>query len=185
MSKTIILEEIDFKEIKKIIKSGKIIVYPTDIGYCIGCNVSNETNINYIKKIISINEESYISVIAPSKSWVYKNFKIENKNYIKKLPGPFTFALKLKRKNILKNIKRNKGKIMIKIPDHKFYKIIQKVGVPIINIELKNKFNIIDPKFIPKKIKRKSDILIDAGYIRKSPSATIDLSSKIASIIGR
>jgi tRNA threonylcarbamoyl adenosine modification protein (Sua5/YciO/YrdC/YwlC family) len=185
MSKEIIIRKQVSNEIKKRIKFGEILIYPTDTGYGIGCNALNSDSTKLVKKIIGINDNKNISIIAPSKDWIYKNFKIKNKNYIKKLPGPFTFILEAKEKKFIKKLNLEDKEVRIKMPNHSFQKIIKKINIPMLNIELKNKFNIVDLKHIPRKIKRKSDIILDYGYIRKSPSATINLNKEIPTIVGR
>jgi len=184
---------IKFKEIvsknKKLIKeinSGKIIIYPTDTGYCIGCIISKKKNIEKIKKLTKHKDNQNISIIAPSKKWVYDNFKIKNKNYIKKFPGPFTFIMKTKKINLFKNFNLENKEIGIKIPDHKFHNLIKKIGTPILSIELKNKFNfnIISIDQINKGIIKNTDIIIDDNFIKKSPSSVINLNKEIPSIIG-
>ena len=185
MSETIIFKKTLSKEIKKRIKFGEILIYPTDTGYCIGCNALKLSSIIKIIKIINLKDNKKISIIPPSKEWIYKNFKIKNKNYIKKLPGPFTFILETKKRILTKNLDILTNEIRIKIPNHKFYNTLKTINIPILNIELKNKFNIIDFGKIPKKIKKKTDIIINAGFIRKSPSAIINLSKEIPSIVGR
>ena len=103
MTETIKLDKINQKEITKKIKSGDIFIYPTDIGYCIGCDALKSGSVSIIKQTI----KSKLSIISPNKQWISKNFEIINKNYIKKLPGPYTFILKSFKINIIK-----------KFPDH-------------------------------------------------------------------
>lgn len=184
MQNTINLQDLTTKELKKIIKSGNPFVYPTDTGYCLGCGALNISNVELTKKIIN-DKISRVSIIAPSKDWIYKNFKIKNKNYIKKLPGPFTFILKAKKRTLSKKFCSENNEIRIKIPNHKFHNIIKKIGIPITSVEIKYKFkNIPSTNHLPRKIKRKT-IIIESGYIKKSPSAIIDLSKDTPSIVGR
>ena len=184
MSENIILKKTLPKKVKIRIKSGEILIYPTDTGYGIGCNALKSSSIELVKKISGTKDNTNISVIAPSKEWIYKNFKIKNKNYIKKLPGPFTFVLETKKRTLARNLSPGNKKIKVKMPDHRFYNMVKTIGIPILNIELRNKLNIVNPDHIPRKIKRKSDMIINDGYIRKSPSATINISKEIPSIIG-
>lgn len=175
MKKIIKFEEINNKEIIKKIKSGTIIIYPTDTNYCLGCNAKKSLSVEQIKKISKIEN---IAIIPPTKDWIYKNIKIKNKNYIKRLPGPFGFILELKKK-----IPNQNKKIEIKMPVHKFSNLIKKANVPFLAIDIMNKP--LSIKQIPKKIIRKADIIIDDGYIKRSHFTTIDLTKEIPKIIIR
>ena len=175
MKKIIKFEEINNKEVVKNIKSGAIIIYPTDTNYCLGCNAKKSSSVEQIKRISKIES---ISIIPPTKNWIYKNLKIKNKNYIKKLPGPFGFILELKKK-----IPNQNKKIEIKMPSHKFSNLIKKANVPFLAINIINKP--LSIKQIPNKIIRKADIIIDDGHIKRCHSTTIDLTKDIPKIIIR
>ncbi len=184
MQNTINLQNLTIKEIKKIIKSGNPFVYPTDTGYCLGCGALNISSIELTKKI-STDKTSQLSIVAPSKEWIYKNFKIKNKNYIKKLPGPFTFILEAKKKTLAKKFCSKNKEVRIKIPNHKFHNLIKKVGIPITSIEIKNKLkNIPSTNQLSRKLIKKI-IIIESGYIKKSPSAILNLIKDTPSIVGR
>lgn len=185
MTKIIKLKNIGEKEIIEKIKQNYIFIYPTDTLYGIGCNALNS---NSVKKIREIKKSKKpFSVIAPSKQWISKNFKIEKK-YLKKLPGPFTLILKMKRKNLVaKEANLNLNTLGVRIPNHRFTKIIQKAKVPFIttSINISGEQFITKVKEIPKEIFKKVDIVIDDGESNKAPSIIIDLTKKIPKIIKR
>lgn len=182
MTKIIKLKNIKEKEIVKKIKQDCLFIYPTDTIYGIGCNALNS---NSVKKIREIKKSKKpFSVIAPSKRWISKNFKIEKK-YLKKLPGPFTLILKMRRKNLVaKEVNLNLNTLGVRIPNHKFTKIIQKTKLPFIttSVNISGKKFISDIKKIPKEIFKKVDIVIDNGELNKAPSTIIDLTKKIPKI---
>ncbi|MDP2908204.1 MAG: L-threonylcarbamoyladenylate synthase [Nanoarchaeota archaeon] len=186
MAKIIKLEKIKEKEIIKAIKQGKIIIYPTDTVYGIGCDALNSDSVLKIRMMKGRDAEKPFSVIAPSKKWVCKNFEVNN-SYIQKLPGPFTFILKAKKEKLVSNQVSDSNLIAVRIPDHPITGIIQKANTPFVttSLNMSGEQTISDIKKIPNKMQKQADIIIDAGILISKPSTIIDLTGKIARIIPR
>lgn len=187
MSKVIKLEKVKETSIIKAIKKGKIIIYPTDTIYGIGCDALNTEAILKIREIKERDSKKPFSIIAQSKQWIYNNFEA-NKPYIKKLPGPFTFILRTKKEKLVSNhVTNNTNILAVRIPDHPFTKIIQKAKTPFIStsVNISGQPPITEINKIPKKITKQVDLIIDAGKLSKKPSTLIDLTGNIARIIQR
>lgn len=187
MPKIIKLGKAKEKEIVRAIKQGKIIIYPTDTIYGIGCDASNTESVMKIRMIKQRDAEKPFSIIAPSKQWIHKNFEVNNA-YIQKLPGPFTFILRTKKDRLVsKQVTNNTNILGVRIPDHSFIKVIQKAETPFVttSVNQSGEPSVTDIKRIPRKIAEQADIIIDAGELSNIPSTIIDLTGKIARIIPR
>lgn len=187
MPEIIKLEKIKEKKIVKAIKQGRIIIYPTDTIYGIGCNALNTDSVLKVRVIKERDAEKPFSIIAQSKQWIYKNFDV-NKSYIRKLPGPFTFILRTKREKLVSNhVTNNMNVLAVRIPKHPFTKMIQKAKTPFVStsVNISGEQPITDVNKIPKRIARKVDMIIDAGQLSDKPSTIIDLTGNIARIIPR
>lgn len=187
MLKIIKLKKVKEKEIIKAVKKGKIIIYPTDTIYGIGCDALNTESVLKIRSIKKRELEKPFSIIAQSKQWVYKNFDV-NKAYVRKLPGPFTFILRTKKEKIVSNhVTANMNLLAVRIPDHPFIKVIQKAKTPFIStsVNISGEQPVTEISKIPKKIMKQVDIIIDAGRLSDKPSMIIDLTGNIARIIQR
>ncbi len=179
------LNNIKERELIRKIKEGAVVIYPTDTVYGIGCDALNYTAVARIRKIKQRDDKPF-SVIAPDKEWIIKNFYV-NKHYIEKLPGPFTFLLKIKKHGIVASNITNNKTLGVRIPNHKFIAKLQKAGIPFVttsvNISEQQPVNSIDE--IPNEIIKNVDIVIDDGKIENNPSTIIDLTGKIAKIVRR
>ncbi len=116
------------------IKTGSIFIYPTDTIYGIGCNATLEEPVEKIRTIKKRPDQPF-SIIAPNKTWIIKNCKVNNeaKKWIKKLPGPYTLILRLKNKDaVADNVNLGKDSLGVRIPDNWFSDIVNEVNVPII-----------------------------------------------------
>lgn len=183
MVRIIKLEELKERHIVNNIGKGKIFIYPTDTIYGLGCDATNEKAVKKVREIKQSKKP--FSVIAQSKQWIYKNFDAR-KSYIRKLPGPFTFILKMKKRIVPESVTGSES-LGVRIPRHPFIKTIQKAKKPFIttSVNLSGNKPIIKIEEIPEEILSKVDLVIDAGTLDNSPSTIIDLTGKIARIVKR
>ena len=185
MQKIIKFEDINKKEIIKEIKKGSIFIYPTDTIYGLGCNALKKESIQRIRNIKKSTKP--FSVIVPNKQWIYKNVKVNNKEYIKKLPGPYTFVFKMKKRSVPKEATAGLKTLGVRIPDHPFTNLIRSAKVPFIttSVNISSKKFLRDIKKVPRGIAKQVDFIIDAGPLIKHPSTVIDLTNDLAKIIKR
>lgn len=173
------------EEIIKSILRGDIIIFPTDTIYGIGCNALIDSSVKKIREIKE-RENKPFSVIAPSKQWIMRNFKVPNRNYINKLPGPFTFILDAKNKGIVsKGVNPFSNSLGVRIPNHKIANAVKKSKVPFVatSVNISGKPHITGVYQIPKRIAIKTDLILDQGLLKNGPSTIIDLRENVAKIV--
>jgi len=164
------------------IGEGKILIYPTDTVYGIGCSVKSRN----VKKIFEIKKRSKknpLSVAFSSLEMVKRHVFLMSKEegFIKdNILKPYTFIAR-KRKSISDTITAGKNTVGIRIPDHKVVKdIIENAGIPIITTSANISGEKAPVSFdeIDEGIIAKVDLAIDSGICRiGKPSAVIDLKS--------
>lgn len=179
--------EIDAQDIIKRMKAGEIIIYPTDTIYGLGCNASKPGSVSMIRSIKGRDSEKPLSVIAPSKKWIYEHFEINKKSYVQTLPGPFTFILNMKRRCVARNVNPGSETLGVRIPYHAFTRLVQRANIPFIttSVNLSGQKPVREIKEIPKSILRKVDVVIDGGFLPNHPSTIIDLTGEMARILKR
>lgn len=177
------LNQVKERELIKKIKEGAVIIYPTDTVYGIGCDALNYIAVERIRKIKQRDEKPF-SVIAPNKEWIIKNFYV-NKHYIERLPGPFTFILRIKKSGIVASNVTNNKTLGVRLPNHKLTTKLQKAGIPFIttSVNISGKEPITSIEEIPNEILKNVDLVIDDGKLDNNPSIIIDLTEKLAKII--
>ncbi|MFH1211061.1 MAG: L-threonylcarbamoyladenylate synthase [archaeon] len=186
MAKIVKMNELKEKDLLKSIQDGKIIIYPTDTIYGIGCDAKNSAAVQKIREIKNRTDKPF-SIIAPSKQWVYENFEVTNKNYVEKLPGPYTYLLRTKKQTIVSHHASN-GEVMgVRIPDHKITALIQRARTPFVTTSINsgNEEPINDIKKIPKRVMNHVDLVIDDGQLNNQASVLIDLTGEIPRIVKR
>ncbi len=165
------------------LRSGGIIVYPTDTIYGLGCDIYNKKAVERIAQYKGIKKEkanfsficsdlSHISDFTrPINNDVYKLMR-------KHLPGPFTFILNANN-NVPKLFQSKKKQVGIRVPDNNIIKtIVEELGNPILSSSVKDEDEIVeyttDPELIYEKFKNIADIVIDGGYGDNEPSTILD-----------
>jgi len=187
MVEIIPLHEIDTKYLIERIEAGDIFIYPTDTVYGLGCNALNSDSVLDLKNIKKRDNNKPLSIIAPSKKWIYDHFEISKKSYVQTLPGPFTFIFKVKKNGVSREVNPGRNTLGVRIPYHSFTRLIQRANVPFIttSVNLSGRRPIREIKNIPKNILKKVDFVIDGGFLHNQPSTILDLTRKMPRIVKR
>jgi tRNA threonylcarbamoyl adenosine modification protein (Sua5/YciO/YrdC/YwlC family) len=185
----------DPREIKKVVdclKSGGLIIYPTDTVYGIGCDVNNKKAMEKLCRIKGIDIKKHklaficydLSHIADfTKHLATATYKLMKKT----LPGPYTFILEANN-SIPKLFKNSKKEIGIRIPNNNIPReIVKELGNPIVTTSVKDEDMVIeystDPELIYEHFGKLVDIVIDGGYGEAVPSTIIDCTQNNPEII--
>lgn len=123
-------------EVADALNSDKVIVFPTDTQYAIGCAYTNKKGIDRVREIRRLDDDHLLTLICDSLSGISKFAQLSDENFklIKKLiPGPYTFVLPAT-KELPKLIVHPKRKTVgFRVPDHPIcQKLIAELGEPII-----------------------------------------------------
>mgnify|MGYP001035664670 CR=1 FL=1 len=182
------------REIKKVIevlKSGGLIIYPTDTVYGLGCDINNIRALEQVARIKGVKLEksnfSFICEDLSNLSDYVKQIDTATFKILKRaLPGPYTFILPGSRN--LPNPFKKKKTVGIRVPDNKIaLEIVRQLGNPIISTSIRDEDYVIeyttDPELILEKWDKLVDLVIDGGYGGNEASTVIDLSESQPSII--
>lgn len=177
------------REIRKaveILKSGGVIIYPTDTVYGIGCDINHPKAVARVARIRGINlEKANFSFICHDLSHIsdYTKhlstpvFKLMKRN----LPGPFTFILEANN-NVPKIFKSRKKTVGIRVPDNTIIReIVRELGNPILSSSIHDEDDVIeyttDPELIHEKYNELVDAVIDGGYGDNHASTIVDCTN--------
>jgi tRNA threonylcarbamoyl adenosine modification protein (Sua5/YciO/YrdC/YwlC family) len=189
-------DKIDFNQLEKVVtilKSGGIIIYPTDSVYALGCDMMNQKAVERLCRIKNIKpEKSTFSFICSDLSLLSQFARpIPNSIFriIKKaLPGPYTFILEAS-SQVPKLLKQSRKTVGIRVPDNLICKeLVTALGNPIISTSLNNLDDELmdyftDPENIFQQYKDKVDAVIDGGHGNIYPTTVINVSNDEVEII--
>lgn len=176
------------KEIIRVVdalRQGKVIIYPTDSVYGIGCDIKNQKAAEAIARLKGIKlEKANFSLIFNDLSQLADYTRpLDNATYKmmkRNLPGPFTFILDANG-NVPKIFKSKKKTIGIRIPDNNIIlEIVRELGNPIMTTSVHDDDDVIeyttDPELIYERYRDQVDLIIDGGYGNNIASTVVDCS---------
>ena len=103
------------------LKSGKVLIHPTESIWGLGCDAFNEKAFNKIFEIKKREQHKSFILLCRSLDFLNKYIKkIDKKdeNLLKQIwPGPVTFLINYN-KNIPNHLKTNNGKIAVRVSNH-------------------------------------------------------------------
>lgn len=175
-----------------MLRSGGIVIYPTDTIYGIGCDIFNQRAVERVCQIKGVKvDKTLLSFICQDISHIseyVRNISTPVFKVMKKaLPGPFTFLLESSSK-VPRIINAKKKTVGIRVPDHNIPRmLVEGLGNPIITTSVIDEDEVLeyttDPELIYEKFHKLVDIVIDGGYGNNIPSTVIDCTGDMMEVI--
>ncbi len=182
------------KEVKKVVdvlKSGGLVIYPSDTVYALGCDITHKGALERIAKIKGVKLEkanfSFICEDLSNLSDYVKQIDSSTFKLLKRaLPGPYTFILP--GNNNLPSVFKKKKEVGIRVPDNAIAQaIVRALGNPIVSMSIKDEDEVIeyttDPELILEKWSHLVEIVVDGGYGGNIASTVIDLTGDVPQLI--
>lgn len=173
----------------EIIKSGGVIVYPTDSGYALGCAIGDKHAMDRIVAIRRLPENHNFTLVCSDLSELSTYALVTNQSYrlIKNnVPNPYTFILPAT-KDVPRRLMTKRKTIGIRVPDNVIaLALISALGEPILSCSLmlpNGEITQSDPDEIREHLEHQVDLIIHGGYLGQSPTTVIDLTQDSPEII--
>ncbi len=170
-----------------ILKSGGIIVFPTDTVYAMGCDLYNKKALTKLAKLKDLKlSKANFAIICPDLSHLSEYVKQIDRSTFKllkhNLPGPFTFILSATNE-VQRLFESNRKEIGIRIPNNKIIlALANALGNPIATTSLHNDQDeildyFVDPYAIYEQLEDQIDLIIDGGLGKLEASTVVDCTS--------
>jgi len=166
-----------------IIKQGGVIVYPTDSGYALGCNIGNKQAKERIERIRGIEKHHNFTLVCRDLSELSTYARVDNQLFrlIKNnTPGPYTFIFKGTKEVPKRLLNEKKKTIGIRVIVHPITcALLAELGEPLMSCSLilpGEQYTEADPDEIRDRIEKQVDLIIHGGYLPEQATTVIDLS---------
>jgi tRNA threonylcarbamoyl adenosine modification protein (Sua5/YciO/YrdC/YwlC family) len=169
------------KQVADCLRSGGVVIYPTDTIYGLGCDIAQQKAVERICRIKGVDpQKAQLSFVCYDLSQlstyarqlptpVYRALKSH-------LPGPYTFVLEASRQ-VPKILKSKRDTVGIRVPDNKIARsMVQELGNPVLSASLPGEIveEYTDPEVIHDIFESRVDMVIDGGIGGLVPSTVID-----------
>lgn len=171
------------KQAVEIVKSGGVIVYPTDSSYALGCLIGDKTAVERIRRLRRLDEKHNFTLVCRDLSEIGVFAKVDTTAFrlIKAhTPGPYTFILSATREvpRMLMHPKRRT--IGLRVPDHPIaLALLEQLGAPLMSTSLilpGEELPLSDPYEMRQILEHQVDLIIDGGHGGMAASTVINLS---------
>ncbi|HDS1202377.1 TPA: threonylcarbamoyl-AMP synthase [Shewanella algae] len=166
-----------------ILKSGGVIVYPTDSGYALGCMIGDKDAMNRIARIRQIDNDHNFSLMCRDLSELSTYARVDNQAFRilkNNTPGCYTFIFKATKEVPRRLQNEKKRTIGIRVPNNVIaLALLEALGEPLMSTSLilpGNDFTESDPEHIRDILEHQVDAILHGGYLGEKPTTVIDMS---------
>jgi tRNA threonylcarbamoyl adenosine modification protein (Sua5/YciO/YrdC/YwlC family) len=173
-----------------IVRSGGLIVYPTDSCYALGCPLGDKAAQERIRAIRQLDAHHHFTLVCRDLSQISHYARVDNRVYrmLKaSTPGSYTFILRATREvpRRLQNPKRNT--IGLRIPDHRVVQaLLEELGEPLLSSTLLlpgDALPLNDAQEIRARLERQVDLVLDGGSCGVEMTTVVDLTGDAPEVV--
>jgi tRNA threonylcarbamoyl adenosine modification protein (Sua5/YciO/YrdC/YwlC family) len=185
-------QENKLDEAVRCLRSGGVIIYPTDTIYAIGCDINHQKAVERMAKIKGVKmEQANFSLVCYDLSHLSSYAKQLDTSTFKlmkrALPGPFTFILPAS-KEVPRLFTSKKKTIGIRVPDNDIARsLVLKLGNPIVSTSVRDDDEVLeyttDPELIHERYKDLVDMVVSSGFGNNIASTIFDCTGEEPVII--
>ena len=176
----------------ELLRSGGIVVYPTDSCYALGCHLDDKDAVARIRQIRKLDEHHHMTLMCRDLSEISRYARVDNVQFrlLKhNTPGSYTFILEATRE-VPKRLQHPKrSTIGIRIPDHPVaLALLKELGEPISSSTLilpEEEGPQIDAEHIRDVLEKQVDLVIDGGAVGMDFTTVIDLTGAAPVLVRR
>lgn len=171
------------KQAVEIVRSGGVIVYPTDSGYALGCQIGAKRPLETIRRIRKLSDKHCFTMICRDLKELGLYARVDNSQYrlIKNhTPGPYTFILQATSEVPRRLMQPKRKTIGIRVPDNNIaLALLDELNEPLMSVTLilpGEELPMTDPYDIRQTLEHELDLVVDGGYCGMEPTSVIDLA---------
>lgn len=173
-----------------IIRSGGVVVYPTDSAYALGCQIGNKAALDRIRRIRRLDAGHNFTLVCRDLSELATFARVDNTVYRlirNNTPGPYTFILRATSEVPRRLMHPKRKTVGLRVPENAIAQaLLGDLGEPIMSVTLimpDEDLPLIDPYDIRDILQHDVDLVIDGGYCGMEATTVIDLYDDVPVIL--
>ena len=166
-----------------IIRNGGVVVYPTDSGYALRCQLENKHALERICQIRRLDDKHNFTLLCRDLSELSIYARVDNTAFRllkSNTPGPYTFIFKGTKEVPRRLMNAKRKTIGIRVPDNKIaLDLLEALGEPMMSTSLilpGKETTEADPEDIRMHLEHAVDVILDGGFLGEQPTTVIDFS---------
>lgn len=167
----------------EIIRSGGIVVYPTDSCYALGCHIGDKAAMERLRAIRGVDARHHFALVCRDLSELATYARVDNRQFRllrASTPGSYVFILEATRE-LPKRLQHPKRRtIGLRIPDHPVVAaLLTELGEPILSSTLLlpgDELPHTDAGEIRERLEHQVDLILDGGSCGIEPTTVVDLT---------
>lgn len=173
-----------------IIRDGGVVIYPTDSGYALGCQLENKQALERICQIRRLDDKHNFTLLCRDLSELSIYARVDNSVFRllkNNTPGAYTFIFK-GTKEVPRRLMNPKRKtIGMRVPDNKIaLDLLEALGEPLMSTTLilpGNDMAESDPEAIRDQLEHAVDLIMNGGYLGEQPTTVVDFSDDEINVV--
>ncbi len=173
-----------------MVRDGKVIVYPTDSCYALGCRLDDREAVDRIRAIRALDPKHHLTLVCRDLSEVARYARVDNRQFrlLKSAtPGSYTFILEATREvpRRLQHPKRNT--IGLRVPDHPVTQaLLGELNEAMLSTSLVlpgEELPLNDAEDIRERLEAQVDLIIDSGACGLEMTTVVDLTGEAPQVL--
>lgn len=171
------------KRAAESVRSGGLIVYPTDSCYALGCHIGDKDALERIRRIRQTDKHHHFTLVCRDLAEIAKYARLDTWQFrlLKSCtPGPYTFLLPATRETPRRLLHERRRTIGIRVPDHRVPQMLLEVlAEPLMSSTLLlpgDELPITDGDVLRQRLAHEVDVILDGGHCGIEPTTVVDLA---------
>jgi len=167
----------------EVLRSGGLIVYPTDSCYALGCRIGNKEAMDRLRQIRQADEHHHFTLVCGGLSEISRYANVDNVQYRllrMTTPGSYTFILKANRDVPKRVLNARRKTIGLRVPDHPVVSVLlEELGEPILSSTLilpGEELPAPDVDEVRAELDNQVDLILDSGSCGVEMTTVVDLT---------
>ena len=178
------------RQAAQLIRSGAVVVYPTDSCYALGCHIGDKAAMERIRAIREVDERHHLTLVCRNLAEIGQYARIDNSQFrlLKAAtPGSYTFILQATREVPKRLLHPSRRTIGLRVPDHKVAQaLLAELNEPLLSSTLLlpgDETPLNDADEIRERLERRVDAVIDSGSCGIVPTTVVDMTGSAPVIV--
>ncbi len=180
------------KQAAEMLRDGAVIVYPTDSGYALGCQLDDKEAVTRIRQIRGLDDKHLMTLMCRDLSELSKYARVDNAQFRllkNNTPGSYTFILDAT-KEVPRRLQHPKrSTVGLRIPDHPIaLALLEELGEPLLSSTLilpEAHDPLTDVEEIREHLERLVELVIEGGSVGLESTTVIDLTDAVPVLVRR